>query len=280
MARDDAGKYVARAAATGGSRTYRGQRPTKWYLSLALICVVGIALVGFSRYQRQNPSSSGEPKVGTHWVAAVSYDICGTTMPVLPNNPNTSAQITTNGDGLIHISPTTAANAGGNATLARFVALYPGLVTTGTAVKFPGKASTAASLKAKTFTNKETCPAHTKFAGQQGQVQIQAWSSFSSTSPALVGNPSELRLAQGQLITVAFIPTGKTVPKPPNSTVVTLQQTLNELITNPSSTTTPATTTPATTTPATTTPATTGATTTTAGGTTTTSTTTGPTPAK
>ena len=281
MARNDTGKWVARAGATGGGRTYRGQRPTKWYASLVLICVVGVALVWFSVYQRQNPSSTGQPTVGTHWVAAISFDICGTTLPVLPTNPNTAAQITTQGDGLIHISPTSSANSGANATLGKFASEYPGLTIASSSVRYPGKTSTSAPLVGRTFNDDEKCPAHTPFAGQQAQVQIQAYPNFASNSPVLAGDPNSFKLAQGQLITVAFLPEGKKIPKPPHSTVVTLQQTINELLTNPSSTTTTApsvaTTTPSGTT-ATTTPTSTTATTT-PPTTTTPSTTTGPKPA-
>ncbi len=37
------GKWVERAATTGGGRTYRGQMPVNWYASLAVICIVGPA---------------------------------------------------------------------------------------------------------------------------------------------------------------------------------------------------------------------------------------------
>ena len=40
MARTDTGRWVARAAATGGGRTYRGRRPLRWYTSLALIVLL------------------------------------------------------------------------------------------------------------------------------------------------------------------------------------------------------------------------------------------------
>lgn len=43
------GKWVARAAATGGGRTYRGQRPINWYAALVLIILVGLASVVVSR---------------------------------------------------------------------------------------------------------------------------------------------------------------------------------------------------------------------------------------
>ena len=59
MARGDTGKWVARAGATGGGRSYRGQRPMKWYASLAMICLLGVALIVYSRYERQHPAALG-----------------------------------------------------------------------------------------------------------------------------------------------------------------------------------------------------------------------------
>ena len=72
MARDSTGKWVARAASTGGGRTYRGQAPINWYASLVVIVIVGLLLVGFSRYQRTHPTSSsaGAPTTSDTWHVA------------------------------------------------------------------------------------------------------------------------------------------------------------------------------------------------------------------
>ena len=44
MARSSTGKSVARAAATGGGTTYRGQMPVNWYAALVIIVILGIGL--------------------------------------------------------------------------------------------------------------------------------------------------------------------------------------------------------------------------------------------
>src|SRR3974390_533246 len=108
----DTGKWVARAAATGGSRTYRGQRPMKWYLSPVLIVLLGVALVAYSRYERQHPSTT-PPAIGTVWFAAIAWDVCGTVQPDLPD-PNLARTpgISTPGLGVIAIAPATAQDAG------------------------------------------------------------------------------------------------------------------------------------------------------------------------
>ena len=45
MANNSTGKWVQRAATTGGGRTYRGQMPVNFYAALAVIIIVGLALV-------------------------------------------------------------------------------------------------------------------------------------------------------------------------------------------------------------------------------------------
>jgi hypothetical protein len=212
MARGDTGKWVARAGATGGGRSYRGHMPVKWYSSLALICLLGVALVVYSRYERQHPAPAVQPAIGAHWFQALGFDVCGTVQPNLPGNPNASVApipgIRTDGDGVIQVAPTTAKDAGNNATVARFVVLYPKLVLTSSTLQIPSKPK---------YTNGQTCPAGTPDAGKHGQVEIKMWPNFTppgSNNPVVVHDPGAIKLADGQLITVAFVPSGASVPKP------------------------------------------------------------------
>ncbi|MDA8392235.1 MAG: hypothetical protein M0Z87_05425 [Actinomycetota bacterium] len=201
MSRDPIGRKVARAAATGGrKRSSRGQAPVGWYGSLATVVVLGVAVVGYSRYEVAHPASAVQPTVGQHWLAAVGFDVCGKTEPNLAAPPKSARSgITTLGDGLIHINPTNSTNAGANATLGRFVAGYPGLVLTGSELQLPGH---------KAHHNGGTC------SGRPARLVVDTWSSLVSTRPTQVANPLALRLKNGQLITVAFVPSGAAVPKP------------------------------------------------------------------
>jgi hypothetical protein len=218
MARGDTGKWVARAGATGGGRSYRGQMPVKWYSSLALICLLGIALVVYSRYERQHPAPAVQPAIGAHWYQALGFDVCGTVQPNLPTNPNESISpipgIRTNGDGVIQVIPTTSKDAGNNATLARFVATYPKLTLTSSTLQIPGK---------RKFVDGQKCPTGFPNAGKPAQLQIKVWPSFTlpgANHPVVVPAPSAVKLADGQLITVAFVPSGASVPKPSSITAM------------------------------------------------------------
>jgi len=226
MAKKQTGKWVARAAATGGSRSYRGQRPVKWYSSLAVICILGVALIVYSRYERQHPSSAGQPAVGATWFTAYDFDICGTVEPALPTNPGVKGVgpgLTTAADGVIHIAPHTASEAGANATLGRFASDYRGMVLTSTEVRYPGKESAGPTV-GRTFTLGEKCPVGTKYAGKKGQVEVYQWPTPTTTKGVPVGDPPALRLGDEQELTIAFLPQGATVPRPPGSAVTAMLQ--------------------------------------------------------
>lgn len=256
MARTDTGRWVARAAATGGGRTYRGRRPMRWYTSLVLIVVVGVALIVYSRYERQHPSAGTQPAIGTTWYASLAFDICGVLEPNLPANPNLATAapgLHTSNDGVIQISPAKAADAGNNATLGRFVHTYPGLGLSPTSVRLPGQ---------PTHQNGQTCPSGTPDAGRKADLTTKVWPSFTSSSPFVPSDPTTLKLASGQLITVAFLPPGSAVPKPPPAVV---QRMLTDISGSSSTTTTTlpgAATTTTTSTPSTTTTSTPSSTTT------------------
>ena len=209
---------MARAGATGGGRSYRGQRPMKWYASLAMICLLGVALIVYSRYERQHPAPAAAPAIGAHWYQAVGFYVCGKFQPNLPSNPNASTSpipgIRTDGDGVIQVAPTTKKDAGNNATLARFVALYPKLTLTSSTLQIPGGAK---------YTDGKKCPAGSTDAGKTGQLQIKVWPSFTppgSNNPKVFHDPATIKLADGQLITVAFVPSGASVPKPSSITAM------------------------------------------------------------
>src|SRR5580693_5774739 len=72
MARSSSGRSVARAAATGGGASYRGQMPVNWYAALVVIVLVGIASIALAKYHYNQTPAVVEPTVGTTWHAAIS----------------------------------------------------------------------------------------------------------------------------------------------------------------------------------------------------------------
>lgn len=128
MGKASSGKKVARAAATGGgARTSRGGTagPWKWYVVIALVAVLGAALLVASRGERQEEIANiGPPRPGDHWHVAYGINVCGAFQPALqaerdPQGIHTHAP-DGQGDGVIHIHPFTTQAAGENATLGKF----------------------------------------------------------------------------------------------------------------------------------------------------------------
>jgi hypothetical protein len=233
MASNSTGKWVERAATTGGGRTYRGQMPVNWYASLAVMCIVGLSLVGFSRYQRthQTSSSAGPPTTQQTWYAALGIDVCGTMQPNLPASTNTTKTgLTASGNGLVTIAPKNSSESGANATLGKFVSGYKGLVLSGSTLQYPGKTS---------YSNGDVCPKGTPDAGKPGVVIVDSWNNFSSKAKGTEtsGPPQDLLFANGQLVTMAFVPATASVPKPPAQAITSL---INSLQGNTASTSTTA----------------------------------------
>lgn len=259
MPSNSTGKWVARAASTGGGRTYRGQMPVNWYAALVLLCVVGLALIGFSRYERthQTASSSGPPTTSQTWYAALSVDVCGKVQPNLPASTDQSVGLTTDGSGIVTVQPKNASESGANATLGKFVSEYKKLTLTTTTVRYPG---------GRQFSNGDRCPSGTPDAGKQGFVIVDEWPNFSAKKATEVqGDPRSLKFANGQMITVAFVPATKAVPKPPATVITNLIKAVTGAQTSVP-TSVPSTTAPSTTAPSTSTTAPSTSTSTTAAG--------------
>lgn len=218
MARGSIGKRVARAASTGGGRaSSRRNTPWSWWTTMAAIILIGVVLVVYSRHERLNPANAASgvaPTTTDHWQQALAFDICGTLQPNLPANPNEkTAGIYTAGDGNIHVQPVDSSTTGHKATLGKFAQLYPGMVLTSTSLRYPG-----GSL----HRNGQKC------GDKAASVQVKVWDSPTSTTGHVVaGNPADLLLENGQLITIAFVPSGTSIPKPPGTNVTNLINNMN-----------------------------------------------------
>ena len=185
---------------------------------MGLIVVLGVVLVGWSRHQREavlNAAAHGTPPtLGDHWHEAFVFDICGTLEPNPPQNPNyATAGEHTHGDGNIHIEPISATDTGHNATLGHFVQLYVGMGLSSTSVQYPGLAA---------YQNGQKC------GGKPSYVQVKVWDTPTAKTGHLVkGNPANLLLKNGQMVTIAFLPRGADIPKPPALNISNLLQNMS-----------------------------------------------------
>jgi cell division septation protein DedD len=230
MARSSSsGKSVARAAATGGGATYRGQMPVNWYAALVVIVLIGLASVAVAKYHYNQSPTVVQPAVGTTWHAAIAFDICGASQPALAASPSSaSTGLTTSGNGVLVVSPKSSSEAGANATVGKFASGYSGLTVTNTSLKYPG-------AKVPEYKNGQKCAAGTPDAGKVGEVMARSWiittqvkhNEETETGGVTTKKPADLRLLNRQLITVGFAPDGTALPKPPASTILALTQTLS-----------------------------------------------------
>jgi hypothetical protein len=260
MPRSSTGRWVARAAATGGGRTYRGQVPVNWYAALVLIVIAGLVSIAFARIDYRNgPVTNTTPplKGGSPWFAAVAFDVCGTQQPSLASDAlsTTTQSFYTTGNGVITISPKKTSDAGHNAVFGKFISSYRGLTLTASELHLPASSSSTSksqksSKSGTTYRNGDKCPAGTKYAGKKGVVTVTYWpNALSSTQrPSTVhGDPATLRFSNDQLITVGFVPAHTTLPKPSGAIVTALlnasagtSTTTSTTTTAPTSTTTTA----------------------------------------
>jgi hypothetical protein len=239
MPRGPTGRRVARAAASGASRSHRGRAPLGWYASLVLICIVGISLIVYSRYELQRAASTTTTTttVAADSYVGISFDVCGTvtTLPVSTNS--IPVGISSVGSGLIQVAPATtakgAAASANNATLGTFIKDYlPSMKLTANELQLPGKAEPI-------WTNGLSCSS-AAFIGQPGVVQAKVWKQIASPTGTLVKGTDLLgiKLTAGEMITVAFLPAGASIPPAPTATQSLLGQSLTPGFTPPSSTTT------------------------------------------
>jgi hypothetical protein len=189
MPRSSSGKWVARAAATGGGRTYRGQMPVNWYAVLVLLVVLGIASVVISRVDyRHGPTvNTIAPLKGvTPWFAAIDFDVCGKEVTPLASNvvDPTKQSFYTTGDGVIAITPKKTSDAGHNAVLGKFVSAYTGLTLTSTELHLPAPAPPTPTTTTTTTTSPSAASSTT--------------STTTTTSPSAASSTTSTTSASGK----------------------------------------------------------------------------------
>ena len=203
MAKPSTTRKVAKVARTGGGRTVKrgGQRSVLFPTFLSVVVVLGLFLVGFSRSQRQPDTS--RPRIGSdHWHSAIGFDICGTFAPNVPDNGQDPLGIHTHGDGIVHTHPFSGQAAGKKAVLKVWLDTV-GVKLSNNELKLPGQDAKK---------NGQRCESG------PGIVQMKVWDSRSPTDSGrvLTSDFGQLRLKDSQLITVAFLPEGAEIPKPPS----------------------------------------------------------------
>jgi hypothetical protein len=199
MGKASSAKKVARAARTGGGRTRRGSTSWVWPGLMAVVVILGTAGIVYSRDQRQPDNT--RPLTTDHWHAAIGYYICGSFVPNLPEGDDPLG-IHGHGDNVVHIHPFGASSSGKRATLEVYFDTVNADISDDR-IELPGQ---------ETKTNGDRCE------NGPGRVQTKVWDTRSPTDPGRIveGDPSNIRPQDNQLITIAFVPEGTDIPRPPS----------------------------------------------------------------
>lgn len=195
-------RKVTKVARTGGGRTKRGGQATSWFFPAFIIAtvVVGLGLTVYSRDQRQPDNSP--PRVGAdHWHSAIGFDLCGTFAPPVVDNGQDPLGIHTHGDGIVHTHPFSSQAAGKNARLQLWFDTV-GANVTANSIELPD---------GQPMKNGDMC------GDKPGRVVTRIWETRAPGDEGRIfeGDPGDIRLGNNQLITVAFVPEGTDIPKPP-----------------------------------------------------------------
>jgi hypothetical protein len=170
-----------------------------WYAAIAMVVVLGVAGIVFSRQERRTELASGADVAPVanvdHWHAAYGVYLCDSFAPALTDETDPKG-IHSHGDGLIHIHPFVRSSAGKNATLSVF-ADATGLKLTDDEIQVPG---------GKAYTSGKT-----KCGDKTGIVQVKV------NDKVVTSNVGKIRLHDQDLVTIAFAPEDAKLPDPPTA---------------------------------------------------------------
>jgi hypothetical protein len=172
---------------------------------MAAVVVLGTAGIVYSRDQRQpdntRPYAAVAGRAADHWHSAIGFYICGSFTPDLPEGDDPLG-IHGHGDGVVHIHPFGASSSGKRATLNIYFDTVSADISDDK-IDLPGQA---------TKRNGDKCE------DGAGTIQTKVWDTRSPTDQGRIvpGDPSAIRPQDGQLITIAFVPQGDDIPKPPS----------------------------------------------------------------
>ena len=216
MAKPKPSKY-SRAHIRSRARRPRRNSSRGWIIATVAIAVVGTLLVVLSYKENQDKLAVAPIVNQDHWHAYLGVNVCGTWEPAVPafegrdGSPSKSgpiAGIHSHGDGLVHDHPFASDESGAKATLGRYLG-YAQSEVTETSMKLWSNWVAGVDKQ-----NGDTCPKSKKPAVVQWKVGQygKPW-----PTKARTGNPSDLKIENGQIIALYFLPKGEALDKPPGA---------------------------------------------------------------
>jgi hypothetical protein len=226
-------KKAARLAQKGKGQKVRFQGGTLFPVVVALVLVLGLALVVYARQSRPAADAS-DPQVGDHWHVAYGFDICGEWIQVQGDAEERDANggfintdfartgVHSHGDGIIHWHPNSRAAVGRRATFDVFLDVYD-VALDADGLQFPddqlGQLSAVFGDKYDDgfFESGETtCTVDGK--EEPGTIQVVVWDNFTDTDDGttFIAAFDNIRVDKdAKVFAVAFVPDGTDVEMPP-----------------------------------------------------------------
>jgi hypothetical protein len=173
---------------------------------MAFVVVLGTAGIVYSRDERQPDTTRPLPPIagraGDHWHAAIGFYICGQFAPNLPEGSDPLG-IHGHGDNIVHIHPFGTSASGKRARLGVWFDTE-NVDINATSIKLPDQDRKR---------NGDDCD------NGKGKLQMKVWDSQDPSDPGRIidGDPRNFRPQDGQLITIAFVPEGTDIPRPPSA---------------------------------------------------------------
>ncbi|MET0662332.1 MAG: hypothetical protein ABWZ42_04290 [Ilumatobacteraceae bacterium] len=220
-------KKAAKLAKSGQGKKVRFQGGTTFPLIVAIIVVLGLALVVYARQSRPAADAS-EPTIDDHWHQAYGFYLCDTWVQLAGNKEASTdpgfdefarTGIHSHDDGVIHWHPATSASVGRNAKLSVFLDVY-GVELSDDKLVFPEDQRSLlpeAFREDGTFEEDETkCTIDGE--EQDAELKVIVWDNFSDTDDGTtyVADFDNIAVNQDAMVfSIAFVPTDTEVGMPP-----------------------------------------------------------------
>jgi hypothetical protein len=211
MVGNPSNRKVARAARTSSGRRRNASAPIGWYTTLTIICVLGASLVFFSRQDRLDATNPGSTpplapvvdaqgnvsRPGDNWLEAYGVYLCDKFAPAI-NSTNNPYGISTQNDGIIHVSPFEKKYAGHNAQVNLFAKAVD-LKVSRTSVQLPN--------------DPKVWKAGEKCGDKNGKFVVKEWTDAKNpeTGKEVKSDPDRLLLKNNAAVVFAYIPEDKDV---------------------------------------------------------------------
>lgn len=221
-------KKAARLAQKGKGQRVRFQGGTLFPFVIALVFVLGFALVIYARQSRPEADASA-PRIDDHWHHAYGFYLCDTWYQLsgdaeerdttgFLNTDFARTGIHSHDDGIIHWHAFSSAAVGSNATFGVFLDVY-GVELSDSKLEFPEEQRATLPYENETGLFEEgetTCV----IDGEEQDAELKAvvWDNFSDEGDGttFIAGFNDIRLDQdAMVVAVAFVPDDTDVSMPP-----------------------------------------------------------------